>query len=84
MIYRQIARRLRVDRGPGHPDLVSERPTITRADGSYEFTDSDANPTLVEFDETCRVNLPELLRLGAIVAHTPAKAPAKGTPAGGE
>lgn len=84
MRYRQIARRLRIDRGPGRPDLVSERPTVTRADGSYAFTDSDEQPTVVEFDETCRVNVPELLRLGAIAELAPAKAPPKGPPAGGE
>lgn len=63
-VYRQISPRIRVQRGPGKPDFVSERPRATPAG---PFTDSDDAPTLVEFDADCIVNVGFLLRAGAIV-----------------
>ena len=63
-IYRQLSPRIRVQRGPGKPDFVSERPRATPAG---PFTDSDDAPTLVEFDADCIVNIGFLLRAGAIV-----------------
>ena len=62
-IYRQLAPRIRVQRGPGQPDYVSERP---RTKPGGPFTDSDSAPTLVEFDDGCIVNVAFLLRTGAI------------------
>lgn len=64
--YRQISATLRVQRGPGHPDLVSSRPFKKDKNGNKLFTDSDAQPTLVEFDEHCQVDVPQLLKTGAI------------------
>ena len=67
--YVQIARKLRVQRGPGRPDLVSERPGkwVGRGGDSerYVFSDADA-PTLVEFDEHCRGDVAAMLKAGAI------------------
>lgn len=62
-IYRQIAYRLRIQRGPGNPDKVSERPRASRG----KYLDSDEQPTLIEFDEFDRADIPGLLALGAIV-----------------
>ena len=67
--YVQIARKLRVQRGPGRPDLVSERPGKWVGRGGdnewYVFSDADA-PTLVEFDEHCLVDVAAMLRAGSI------------------
>ena len=65
MKYRQITHRLRIQRGAGRPDLVSERP---RKQPRGRFLDED-NPTLVEFDEHCQVDAEELLKMGAIVPY---------------
>lgn len=71
-VYRQIAHRLRINRGPGHPDKVSERPRAGARDRGWgAFLDSDESPTLIEFDELDQVDVPGLLRLGAIVPHPP-------------
>lgn len=67
-VYRQITHKLRIPRGPGNPDLVSVRPRHKKS-GAYQ--DSDDKPTLVEFDELCRVDLEFLQTLGAIVEYTP-------------
>ena len=66
MQYRQITYKLRVQRGPGRPDLVSERPRNKKG----EYTD-DKKPKLVSFDEHCRVDVERLLRIGAIEEYTP-------------
>ena len=71
--YRQLTFRLRVQRGPGKKDLVSERP-MKLVKGNRVYTDSDEKPTLVSFDEHCQVNIPGLLRGGAIMEYTPPKA----------
>lgn len=80
MQYRQVTYKLRVQRGAGRPDLVSTRPTKTgRKVG--EYLDSEAEPTLVEFDEHCQVDIPSLLAMGAIVEWRPAKPkPSKAEP----
>ena len=67
-VYRQIAHRLRVQRGPGRPDLVSERP---RHKDSGRVLDSDEKPTLISFDEYCLIDLDGLVRLGAIAIYAP-------------
>ena len=67
-VYRQKTRKLQISRGPGKPDLVSVRP---RHKKSGVFQDSDEKPTLVEFDEHCRVDLEFLQETGAIVEYTP-------------
>ena len=84
--YRQVTRRLRVQRGPGRPDLVSERPVElsakgepkTDARGNVRYTDSEESPTLVTFDEHCRVRVDQLLRVGAIAEHEAPKTGGKG------
>lgn len=71
MQYRQLAHRLRIER-PGHPHRVSERPRQgNRERGWGAFTDSDDAPTLVEFHPDDQVDIPALLRSGAIVEWTP-------------
>lgn len=73
--YRQIAHRLRIQRGPGRPDLVSERPR----NKSGRYLDSAAEPTLVTFDSYCQVDVDSLLRNGGIQAFEP---PRKEVPRG--
>jgi len=78
--YIQIAERLRVQRGAGRPDLVSERPTRRNQKGDRVayLDDPDTNPTLVEFDEHCQVNIDFLLRTGGLRPYTPRRSqPAK-------
>lgn len=69
--YVQIVERLRVQRGAGEADLVSQRPVRRNAKGErVAFADDpDTAPTLVTFDERCQVNIPFLLRTGAIREH---------------
>lgn len=82
--YRQIAATLRVQRGAGREDLVSERPVVLTAKGEKKrdargnvtYLDSDEAPTLVTFDEHCQINVPFLLKTGALVeiaAPTPSE-----------
>lgn len=72
LTYRVWTTRLRVQRGPGNPDLVVERP---QNPAKTMFLDSDEAPTLVTFDEQCQVDIPMLLRIGAITEHVPAAEP---------
>jgi len=73
--YRQITYKLRVSRGPGRSDLVSTRPCKTDKHGNRTYTDSDEKPTLVTFDEHCRIaDLPFWLEVGHLVEYTPPKA----------
>lgn len=78
--YRVLSARLRVQRGPGHEDLVVERPVARTSKGEAKrdgrgnvtYLDGDgapgnAAPTLVTFDEHCQVRIEQLLRIGAIV-----------------
>lgn len=76
-IYRQVAHRLRINRGPGRPDKVSERPRAGRRGDWREFLDSDEAPTLIAFDEYDQVNIPALLAQGAIAPHTPPRRAAR-------
>lgn len=70
--YIQIAHRLRIQRGPGRPDKLSERPRAgSRERGWGAFTDSPDKPTLITFDEYDQVDVDALLRSGAIVPYTP-------------
>ena len=83
--YRQIAHLLRVKRGPGRERLISERPR-KEIKGMPVYTDSPEQPTLVTFDEHCRVDVAMLLRTGAVVEWTApapkaAKRPEGKTPA---
>lgn len=72
--YVQIARKLRVQRGPGRPDLVSERPGKWVGRGGdnerYVFSDTES-PTLIEFDEHCRVDVASMLAKGSIRYEDP-------------
>ena len=60
--YVQIAHRLRIQRGPGKPDNVSERP---REQKTGRYTDSDA-PTLITFHRGDLADVESLLANGAI------------------
>lgn len=72
--YRQIVHRLRIQRGPGQPDKVSERPREGSRDRGWgKYRDSDDAPTLITFDKHDRVNVEKLLRIGAIVPYEPPK-----------
>lgn len=75
--FRQFSRRLRIQRGPGKPDKVSERPVQELSDGSIRYLDSDEAPTLITFDEHDQVDIPSLLSIGAIVPWVPSKPPEK-------
>ena len=66
--YRVLTERLRVQRGPGRPDLVVERPMSSKRTA---FLDSDEKPTLIQFDEHCQVDVAFLLVVGAIVEYVP-------------
>ena len=66
-VYRQIAHRLRIQRGPGRPDKVSERP---RKDKRGPFLDGN-DPTLIEIEEGDRVDVGFLLRTGALEPWNP-------------
>ena len=72
MIYRVIASRLRIPR-TGLPRL-----DVTRPQSNGEFTDLE-EPTLVDIDDTCLVDVPLLLKQGGIVEYTP-PAEKKGRP----
>ena len=69
--YRQISRKLRIQRGPGRPDKVSERPSRENKAGVRVYLDSDEAPTLIEFDEFDIVDIDQMLRIGAIAAWSP-------------
>ena len=80
--FEQVTLRLRVQRGEGKPDLVSERPQ-ERISGSDQkrYTDLDA-PTLVTFDSHCLVDVDALLASGAIRRPAPKPAAAKAANSG--
>ncbi|GAG02187.1 unnamed protein product, partial [marine sediment metagenome] len=64
--------KMRVGRGPGRPDLVSARPCKKDKHGNRIYTDSDEKPTLITFDEHCRISdLPFWLRIGHLKEYTP-------------
>lgn len=71
--YRLVTAKLRVQRGPGNPDLVVARPLKPGDSNQRVFTDSDENPTLVTFDDLCQVDIDNLLAVGAIAEYTPPK-----------
>ena len=71
MQYRQVSHKLLIQRGAGNPDLVSQRPRRGRRGSWGEYIDSDAKPTLVEFDDRCIVDVEYLLKIGAIIEYTP-------------
>ena len=77
LTYRQIAHRLRIQRGPGNPDRISERPRAGSKGNWGAFLDSDAEPTLITFDDLDQVDVAALLASGAIQAYTPPAAPVK-------
>lgn len=64
MRYRQIAHKLRVQMGRGHPDWESERPR-NKATGKYKDLDEDGqSTTIVEIPPGTHID--QLLRAGAI------------------
>mgnify|MGYP001577541094 CR=1 FL=1 len=70
--YIQLVHRLRIHRGPGKADKVSERPREgNRDDGWGAYRDLD-KPTLITFESGDQANIVDLLRTGAIAA-LPAK-----------
>lgn len=81
--FRQVSHRLRIQRGPGRTDKVSERPRVgsrERGWGDYR----DGAPTLITFDEHDRVDVEDLLRIGAIVPWVPPEPTPDEEPAGSE
>lgn len=89
MKYIQIARKLRVQRGPGNADLVSERPGkwANQGEPNERFVYSDdpeTAPTLVDFDEHCRVDIPSMVRMGAIREYVEPKKGGRGGKATGK
>lgn len=77
-VYRQITHKLRLQYGPGKPDIVSERPSRRNREGRRVYTDSDDNPTLVELtgaEVGCDVEM--LIAQNAIQPYTPPKGRAK-------
>ena len=66
-VYRVIAAKLRIQRGPGRPDLEVERPYKAGPLGSRVFRDSEEAPTTIEFDEFCIIDLDSLIRIGALI-----------------
>ncbi len=68
MEYRQLSLRLRVQRGQGRKDLVSERPH-KMTDAGPVYSDSLEKPTIVTFDEHCQVDIEAMLGSGAIAEH---------------
>ena len=82
--YRQVTKGLRIQRGAGHPDKVSERPRDPRT-GAFRDV-PPAPPTLIELDELDQFDVPALIAIGGIVrvepvAETPAAAEAAEPPA---
>lgn len=74
--YRQLAQRLRVQRGAGQPDAILERPRDKR---TKTFLDGDS-PTLVTFAAGDQVDVAFLLSIGALATYNPpqpARPPAK-------
>lgn len=70
--YRLITHRLRIQRGPGNPDKVVERPRAgSREAGWSEFLDSDENPTLITFDELDQIDVASHLRGGGLCEYAP-------------
>lgn len=69
--YRQISHRLRVQRGPGKPDTVVERPRREGGRGRVVYADSDAEPTLITFHKGDVADVPALLAAGAIAPYEP-------------
>ncbi len=72
VLYRQITHKLRIHRGPGRGERLSERP---RDDRTRRFLDSPERPTLVQFDEGDRVDVAWLLAIGAIAPWEPPASP---------
>lgn len=63
--YRQIAQRLRLQMGPGRPDIVSERPR--HKSGRYLDLDDDGqSTTVIDIPADTLADIPALLRQGAI------------------
>ncbi len=69
-VYRQLARRLRFQRGPGRPDLVSERArTLDVTTNRYRYTDLDASgqsTTTIDVPDDVQADVAALIRSGAI------------------
>ncbi len=49
--YRQIAQRLRIQQGPGKPDIVSERPRDKKTGRYLDLDESGISQTFVEIPE---------------------------------
>ena len=72
----QLTRRIRLQYGPGKPDIESERPYREDDAGNPIYTDDpEKNPTVVDIDENVvRIDVAALLRSGAIREMPKAKA----------
>lgn len=64
MKYRQIAHKLRVQMGRGHPDWVSERPRNGKTNRYKDLDEQGRSATIVEIPDGAHID--QLLRAGAI------------------
>ncbi len=69
-LYRQYSLRLRLQYGPGRPDVNSTRPHHETADGRRIYDDSDEAPTLVLLTgEEVGIDVAMLLAAGSIAPY---------------
>jgi len=67
--YILIAAGLRVQRGAGRADYTPTRPAVNASDSSGIrgfLDDPDTDPTIVEFDEFCQINVEKLISRGQL------------------
>ncbi len=62
--YRQIAHKLRVQMGRGHPDWESERPRNRKSNRYKDLDEAGRSTTIVEIPPGAHID--QLLRAGAI------------------
>ena len=76
--YVQLSRGLRISRGAGQPDRLSQRPMGEDRKGRFFKDDPTTNPTLVTFEIGDQVDVASLLRIGAILPYQAPSPPRKG------
>lgn len=64
--YRQIAHRLRLQMGPGRPDIVSERPRVTRTGKYLDLGADGKSTTTIDVPDDAQPSAERLLNMGAI------------------
>ena len=75
-LYRQITHRLRLQMGPGKPDVTSERPRQKKTGIYLDIGPDGRSTTTVDIPADALADVPGLLRVGAIEALPPEPAPA--------